>query len=80
MDSSIGRCTGHDHHGSCQSVGDEQRERFSRCDCCYCTYLAGDMPSRHDGRRNEEIRERLRKVLKQREEVVLFGLFKNCLF
>lgn len=43
--------------------------RYKPCNCCYCTYLAGEMPSRHDGRRNEEIRERLRKVLKQREEV-----------
>uniref|UniRef100_A0A915EQW8 Uncharacterized protein n=1 Tax=Ditylenchus dipsaci TaxID=166011 RepID=A0A915EQW8_9BILA len=59
----------HDHDSCSTQSGDgDNRDRYSRCDCCYCTYLSGDTPSRHDGRRNEEIRERLRKVLKKREK------------
>uniref|UniRef100_A0A915CZJ5 Uncharacterized protein n=1 Tax=Ditylenchus dipsaci TaxID=166011 RepID=A0A915CZJ5_9BILA len=36
----------HDHDSCSTQSGDgDNRDRYSRCDCCYCTYLSGDTPS-----------------------------------
>ncbi|KAI1714509.1 protein FAM [Ditylenchus destructor] len=62
---------GHDHYSTTsQSDGDIPDRYHGGCNCCYCTYLSGEAPPRNDGRRNEEMRERLRKkiMMKKSEE------------